>query len=72
MLCNEVIGQLKNADIINDNRLANILAQRYLCKGNRFIKETLEERCIQEPIISATIASLEPEVERAMKEVEND
>lgn len=51
----ESIARLRELHLINDNRLAESIAQRYSHKGNRFIAQTLRQKGIPDEVITTVI-----------------
>ena len=64
----ESIARLRELHLINDNRLAESLAQRYSHKGNRFIAQTLRQKGITDEVITSVLENLEDEYNRALDE----
>ena len=64
----ESIARLRELHLINDNRLAESLAQRYSHKGNRFIAQTLRQKGIADEVITSVLESLDEEYSRALDE----
>ena len=62
------IIRLRELHLINDNRLAESLAERYEHKGNRFITQTLRQKGVSDDVIIDALRSLGDEVTRAMDE----
>lgn len=63
----DTIHRLRELHLINDSRLAEIVAQRYNHKGNRFIYQKLKRKGIGDDIIAKTLAILDKESERAIE-----
>lgn len=64
----ESIARLRELHLINDNRLAESIAQRYSHKGNRFIAQSLRQKGVSDGIISSVLDSLDDEYNRALDE----
>ena len=64
----ESIARLRELHLINDNRLAESLAQRYSHKGNRFIAQTLRQKGITDEVITTVLGCLDDEYSRALDE----
>ena len=64
----ECIARLRELHLINDNRLAENLAQRYSHKGNRFIAQILRQKGIDDEVIATVLDSLDDEYSRALDE----
>ena len=64
----ESIARLRELQVINDNRLAQSVAQRYSHKGNRFIAQTLKQKGVADDVIAGVLASLDDEYSRALDE----
>ncbi|HGU7323863.1 TPA: regulatory protein RecX [Legionella pneumophila] len=62
------IVRLRELHLINDNRLAESLAQRYIHKGNRFITQALLQKGVGEEVIAAALVNLGDEYSRALDE----
>lgn len=62
------IIRLRELHLINDNRLAESLAERYEHKGNRFITQTLRQKGVSDEVITEALRSLGDEVTRAIDE----
>jgi regulatory protein len=60
--------RLRELHLINDNRLAESLAQRYIHKGNRFIIHTLQQKGVGDEVIAVALANLGDEYGRALDE----
>lgn len=64
----ETIARLRDLHLINDNRLAERIAQRYRHKGNRFIAQALRQKGVDNEVIDNTLGSLDDEYSRALDE----
>ena len=64
----ESMARLRELHLINDNRLAENIAQRYSHKGNRFIAQTLRQKGVSDEVITSVLDSLEGERHRALDE----
>lgn len=64
----ESMARLRELHLINDNRLAENIAQRYSHKGNRFIAQTLRQKGVSDEVITSVLDSLEDERHRALDE----
>lgn len=64
----ESIARLHELHLINDNRLAENLAQRYSHKGNRFIVQALRQKGIPDEAITTVLGDLDDEYSRALCE----
>lgn len=64
----ESIARLRELHLINDNRLAESIAQRYNHKGNRFIAQTLRQKGIADEVIATVLGCLDEEYSRALDE----
>jgi len=64
----ECMARLRELHLINDNRLAENLAQRYSHKGNRFIAQILRQKGVDDEVIATVLDSLEDEYSRALDE----
>lgn len=64
----ECIARLHELHLINDNRLAESMAQRYSHKGNRFITQLLSQKGVINEIIANTLSKLDDEYSRALDE----
>jgi regulatory protein len=64
----ESIARLRELHLINDNRLAESLAQRYSHKGNRFIAQTLRQKGIADEVITSVLKNMDDEFSRALDE----
>lgn len=64
----QTISRLKELHLIDDNNIANNLAQRYQHKGNRFVVQKLQQKGLDKESIDSAIESLPCEVERALPE----
>lgn len=64
----ESIARLRELHLINDNRLAENIAQRYSHKGNRFIAQTLRQKGIADEVITSVLGGLDDEYSRALDE----
>jgi regulatory protein len=64
----ESIARLRELHLINDNRLAESIAQRYSHKGNRFIAQTLRQKGVSDEVITCALDSLNDEYSRALDE----
>ena len=64
----ESIARLRELHLINDNRLAESIAQRYSHKGNRFIAQTLKQKGVTEESITSALSGLDAEYSRALDE----
>lgn len=62
------IVRLRELHLINDNRLAESFAQRYIHKGNRFITQTLLQKGVGEEVIAAALVNIGDEYSRALDE----
>ena len=62
------MARLRELQVINDNRLAESVAQRYSHKGNRFIAQTLKQKGVADDVIASVLASLDDEYSRALDE----
>lgn len=65
---NECIARLHELHLINDNRLAESMAQRYSHKGNRFITQLLRQKGVKDEIIASVLSRLDDEYHRALNE----
>lgn len=63
-----VVDRLRNEGLINDRRLAEVIVERYLNKGNAFITEKLEKKGIANDMIQEVLANLPDEDLRALEE----
>ncbi|KTD30580.1 MULTISPECIES: RecX family transcriptional regulator [Legionella] len=66
---NSVLNCLKKERLIDDGRLAYSLAYHYAHKGDQFIIDLLKEKGINDKVITNTLAQLDSEILRAMKEI---
>ncbi len=64
----ESIARLRGLHLINDNRLAESVAQRYSHKGNRFISQFLKQKGVSDEVIANVLGSLDNEYSRALDE----
>ncbi|MBA2652652.1 MAG: regulatory protein RecX [Tatlockia sp.] len=62
------IAHLKKLELINDFRIAESLTQRFSHKGDSFIKQILEQKGINEGVITQALASIDDESLRALQE----
>jgi regulatory protein len=60
--------RLQELHLINDFRLAMNIAQHYAHKGNRFISRILQQKGIEEVVITNVLLSLDNENVRALDE----
>lgn len=63
-----VFERLRNEEVMNDRRLAEVVVERYLNKGNAFITEQLEKKGISNVMIQDVLANLPNEDQRALEE----
>ena len=64
----ESIARLRELHLINDNRLAESVAQRYSHKGNQFIAQILRQKGVGDEVIANVLDSLDDEYRRALDE----
>ena len=62
------IVRLRELHLINDKRLAESLAERYMHKGNRFITQALRQKGVRDEVIVDALGSLGDEYARALDE----
>lgn len=67
-LIEETIKRLRELHLLNDNRLAESLAQRYSHKGNRFIQQTLRQKGFSDEVIAIVLQEVDDEYNRALNE----
>lgn len=65
----QTMDYLKSIGLINDERYAKNLALRYSHKGDKAIINYLQQNGVEVSSIKKTLHSLEPEFQRALKEV---
>ncbi len=63
-----VFDRLSTMELISDKRLANVIVERFLSKGNLFIIGQLEKKGIANEIIREVLAELPDESLRALDE----
>jgi regulatory protein len=64
----EAMVRLRQLHLINDNRLAESVAQRYSHKGNRFIAQFLRQKGVADEVIANVLGGLDDEYSRAIDE----
>ncbi len=62
------VKRLRELHLINDQRLAESLAERYEKKGNRFITQVLKQKGVNDEVIAEALSSLGDEYARALLE----
>ena len=67
----KTISRLIELHLINDTFFAESIAERYQHKGDRFIKQKLQQKGFNGQTIEKTLQSLESELERALPEAKN-
>jgi len=66
----QTIARLEELHLINDNFYAESIAGRYQHKGDRIIRQKLQQKGVDNDIIESTLQSIETEVERAIPEAQ--
>jgi len=64
---NNALKRLNELHLINDSFIANSQAERYQHKGNRFIKQRLKQKGVDEQSIEQALDALPDEHERAFE-----
>ena len=64
----ESMARLRELHLINDDRLAENVAQRYSHKGHRFIAQKLKQKGVADEVIACVLGSLGDEYSRALDE----
>ena len=69
-LIKQTIARLEELHLINDAFYAQSIAERYQHKGDRFIKQKLQQKVFDEATIESTLQSIDAEFERALVEAQ--